>query len=88
MIKLVNTQADLCEQVANVDLSCPLEKGKTVIKKDVDLPKEIPPVSDVLVSCGPPTDDARKGTYTVTADAYTVDKRKILCLQATVTFSR
>jgi len=69
LIKLVNTQANLCEQVSNVDLTCPIEKGKTTIKKDVDLPKEIPP-----------------GTYTVTADAYTVDKRKIVCLQAVVTF--
>lgn len=45
LIRLVNTQADLCEQVGKVDLECPLKKGKTKIVKDVDLPKEIPPVS-------------------------------------------
>jgi hypothetical protein len=44
LIRLVNTEADLCEQVSNVDLSCPIKKGKTTIKKDVELPKEIPPV--------------------------------------------
>ena len=44
LIRLVNTEADLCEQVANVDLECPIKKGKTVITKDVELPKEIPPV--------------------------------------------
>jgi len=43
LIRLVNTQADLCEQVSNVDLECPIEKGKTTITKDVELPKEIPP---------------------------------------------
>jgi hypothetical protein len=49
LIRLVNTQADLCEQVSNVDLSCPIEKGKTTITKDVDLPKEIPPVCDIIL---------------------------------------
>jgi hypothetical protein len=45
LIRLVNTKADLCEQVKNVDMECPIEKGKTKITKDVDLPNEIPPVS-------------------------------------------
>ena len=44
LIRLVNTQADLCDQVSNVDLECPIKKGKTTITKDVELPKEIPPV--------------------------------------------
>jgi hypothetical protein len=69
LIRLVNTEADLCEQVSNVDMECPIKKGKTKITKDVELPMEIPP-----------------GTYTVFADAYTVDKKKIICLEATVTF--
>ena len=46
LIRLVNTEADLCEQVSNVDLTCPIKKGKTTIVKDVELPKEIPPVSN------------------------------------------
>ncbi|KAH8590429.1 putative Phosphatidylglycerol/phosphatidylinositol transfer protein [Bisporella sp. PMI_857] len=72
LIRLVNTEADLCEQVSNVDLECPIKKGETVIRKDVELPKEIPP-----------------GTYTVFADAYTKrpESKKILCLEATVTFT-
>ena len=45
LIRLVNTQALLCEQVSNVDLECPIKKGKTTITKDVEIPKEIPPVS-------------------------------------------
>lgn len=48
LIRLVNTQADLCEQVTNVDLKCPIKKGKTTISKDVQLPKEIPPVSSYI----------------------------------------
>ncbi|KAK4103785.1 hypothetical protein N658DRAFT_557547 [Parathielavia hyrcaniae] len=42
-IRLINTQADLCKEIKNVDLECPIEKGKISIIKSVDLPKEIPP---------------------------------------------
>ncbi|KAI0485273.1 ML domain-containing protein [Xylariaceae sp. FL0804] len=43
LIRLVNTKVDLCEQVENVDLSCPIEKGVLSITKAVDIPKEVPP---------------------------------------------
>ncbi|KAF2489337.1 hypothetical protein BU16DRAFT_531660 [Lophium mytilinum] len=43
LITLINQEADLCEQVKQVDLECPLDKGKLVLSKDVDLPREIPP---------------------------------------------
>ncbi|KAK5660392.1 hypothetical protein OQA88_12935 [Cercophora sp. LCS_1] len=42
-IKLIDTRADLCEEIKNVNLECPIEKGRISIVKDVDLPKEIPP---------------------------------------------
>lgn len=71
LIRLISTRADLCEQIKNVDLNCPIENGKLSISKSVDLPNEIPP-----------------GTYTVFADVYTVDAKKITCLTATVKFSR
>jgi len=71
LIRLINQKADLCDQIKNVDLECPIEKGKVVLTKDVDLPNEIPP-----------------GKYTVLADVYTVDDRKITCLQTQITFSR
>ncbi|TGJ83314.1 hypothetical protein E0Z10_g5465 [Xylaria hypoxylon] len=43
LIRLISTTADLCEQVENVDLKCPIEKGVLSITKDVDIPKEVPP---------------------------------------------
>lgn len=49
LIRLVSTKADLCEQVSNVDKECPIKKGEVTIKKDVDLPKEIPPVSNTIL---------------------------------------
>jgi len=70
LIRLVNTDTDLCEQVSNVDLKCPIKKGKTVITKDVELPKEIPPGTYTVFA------DA------YTKDK----KKKIVCLEATVTF--
>lgn len=47
LIRLINQDADLCEQVKNVDLECPLKKGDMELTKDIDLPKEIPPVSTI-----------------------------------------
>ncbi|KAL9595611.1 MAG: hypothetical protein Q9219_006348 [cf. Caloplaca sp. 3 TL-2023] len=42
LITLVNTKADLCEQMKQVDESCPLLGAKD-FTKEVTLPKEIPP---------------------------------------------
>jgi len=43
IITLIKQTVDLCEQVSNVDLDCPLDKGELSITKDVDLPSQIPP---------------------------------------------
>jgi len=43
LITIIRQTADLCDTVKNVDLECPLEKGKMTLSKDVELPKEIPP---------------------------------------------
>lgn len=43
-ITLINQKADLCEQIKNVDLDCPLKEGLTSLTKIVGLPNEIPPV--------------------------------------------
>ncbi|KAK3318300.1 ML domain-containing protein [Apodospora peruviana] len=50
-IRLINTKADLCEEIKNVDLECPIEEGKISITKSVELPKEIPPVSNCTRTC-------------------------------------
>jgi len=69
LIRLINQEADLCEQIGNVDLECPLKEGEMALTKDVKIPKEVP-----------------KGKYTVMAEAYTKDKKKITCLEAVVYF--
>lgn len=44
LIRLISTKADLCEQVKNVDMECPIEAGPLTFLKSVELPKEIPNV--------------------------------------------
>jgi hypothetical protein len=43
VITLIKQTVDLCEQVKNVDLDCPLD-GNLKFTKEVELPREIPPV--------------------------------------------
>jgi hypothetical protein len=72
LIRLVSTRADLCDQVENVDMECPIKKGKTTITKDVELPKEIPPGKYTVFA----------DVYTAEPES-----KHIVCLTATVVFS-
>ena len=58
LITLINQNADGCDTIKKGDLDCPLEKGEMSLTKDVDLPREIPPVR----TCNPTEsyDDANK----------------------------
>ncbi|KAI4140877.1 MAG: hypothetical protein LQ340_007779 [Diploschistes diacapsis] len=42
-IRLIHRREDLCQQMKNIDKECPLEKGETIITRDIDLPQQIPP---------------------------------------------
>jgi hypothetical protein len=43
LIKLIKTDADLCDEIeANTDLKCPLQ-GKQKFVKQVDIPSQVPP---------------------------------------------
>lgn len=88
LIRLISTKADLCEQIGNVDLKCPVQPGDIEITKAVDLPAEIPPVrtSSGIISFLSLTH--LQGKYNVLADVYTADDVSITCLTATVAFSR
>lgn len=61
-IRLIHQTYDLCEEVHNVDLECPIKKGSQVILKQVAIPDEVPPgkylvvaraysKEDVLITC-------------------------------------
>lgn len=49
-IRLLKQKFDLCEQVGNVDLKCPVEEGKLDLAKSVDLPQEIPPGKYLVIA--------------------------------------
>lgn len=51
LITLIKQEADLCDNLPKIDLSCPLKKGVLTLKKEVDLPKQI--VSSILHSRSP-----------------------------------
>ena len=87
-IKLLDQTMDLCEQIKNVDLECPIEKGKISITKDVDLPKEIPPVRIPTIGVSRKLLTHSQGKYIVNADVYSADDEHITCLTATVSFGR
>jgi hypothetical protein len=44
-IKLLHKKVNLCDEIGNIGLKCPLKKGDNKIDIKVDIPKEIPPVS-------------------------------------------
>ena len=44
LITLINQDADFCETVQKADLQCPIKKGDLSVTKDVDIPREVPPV--------------------------------------------
>ncbi|KAI2469368.1 phosphatidylinositol/phosphatidylglycerol transfer protein [Annulohypoxylon bovei var. microspora] len=70
LIRLISTTASLCEQIENVDLKCPIEKGPLSITKSVEIPKEVPPGTYNVYA------------EVVNADGTT----PVTCLQATVKF--
>ncbi|CCX31150.1 ML domain-containing protein [Pyronema domesticum] len=43
LITLIRETLDLCENSGQVDLKCPVEAGKLILTKSVDIPKQIPP---------------------------------------------
>jgi len=42
-IRLLQKRLDICDNADQLELSCPIEKGKWVLTKQVTLPKVIPP---------------------------------------------
>jgi len=42
LITLIKQEADLCDQISNVDLTCPLKKGPMELTKSVQIPKQVP----------------------------------------------
>jgi len=42
-VTILNQEFDLCDQMGEVDQECPLDEGRMIIKKAVDIPAQVPP---------------------------------------------
>ncbi|KAF2864517.1 hypothetical protein K470DRAFT_297506 [Piedraia hortae CBS 480.64] len=60
LITILNMKADLCEHVDEVELKCPLKKDDlSVLSKQVELPKQIPPGRYTVMADAYTKDDER-----------------------------
>jgi hypothetical protein len=41
LITLIKQEADLCDNLPKIDMSCPIEKGVLSLKKEVDIPRQV-----------------------------------------------
>ena len=83
LITLIQQTVSLCDQIQNVDLECPLEKGDMVLEKQVDLPNQIPPVRSLHAkNINQKLTFTLQGKYSVLADVYTKDQRQVTCLKS------
>ena len=72
LITIIRQTADLCDTIQKVDLACPLKKDE-----ETHLTKAVELPREI-----PP------GKYSVIADVYNKDEKKVTCLTATVEFKR
>lgn len=56
-IRLIHQRFDLCEEITKVDLECPINKGKQTIKKQVEIPEEVPPGKYTVIAKAFTADD-------------------------------
>jgi hypothetical protein len=76
-IKLISQTYDLCEQVGEVDLECPLSAGEYKLTKTVEIPGEVPPGKYTVYARAFTKDDEFISCITATV-VFSVDSWKIL----------
>ena len=61
LITLIKQEADLCDNLPKIDITCPVDKGLFTLDKEVDIPKQIVSSEakgshrDKLLTCIPAT---------------------------------
>ncbi|CDR45321.1 CYFA0S17e01552g1_1 [Cyberlindnera fabianii] len=76
-IKLLTQTYDLCEQVGEVDLECPLDKGEYKLAKTVEIPQEVPPGKYTVYARAYTKDDEFITCITATV-VFSIDAWKII----------
>lgn len=72
---------------ANASVQCPVEKGQYIVEQTVDLPKEIPPGSFIVLSFRN-TSDPLTAKFNIHIDGYTVDEDDLMCMDLTIDFTK
>ncbi|KAG5421097.1 NPC2 [Candida metapsilosis] len=67
-IKLIHQTYDLCKEITKVNLECPIEKGKQVITKEVEIPEEVPPGKYIVTARAFTKDDEYITCLTATVE--------------------
>jgi len=49
-IIILQEEADLCDQLPNVDLSCPLKKGPLDVTKEVEITSQVPEGKYIVIA--------------------------------------
>jgi hypothetical protein len=67
-IKLLHQTFDLCDEIENVGLECPIKKGPQTIQKEVQIPNEVPPGRYIVYARAYTKDDEFITCLTATVD--------------------
>ncbi len=76
-IKLISQTYDLCSEVGEVDLECPLQKGEYKLSKTVEIPDQVPPGKYTVYARAYTKDDDFIACITATV-VFSVDSWKII----------
>ena len=75
-IKLLEKTFDLCEEIQNVDLTCPVAAGAQSLAKTVEIPDEVPPGTYTVYARAFTAEDeyitCLTATVTFSTDSYAV----------------
>lgn len=56
-VQLIKQTYDLCEELPNVDMECPLKKGHYELTKEVEIPEQVPPGKYTVIAKAYTEDD-------------------------------
>lgn len=76
-IKLISQTYDLCSEVGEVDLECPLKAGEYKLSKTVEIPDQVPPGKYTVFARAYTKDDEFIACITATV-VFSVDSWKII----------
>lgn len=50
LITLIKQEADLCDNLPKIDITCPIDEGVMTLKKEVDIPNQVVSYSSTVIN--------------------------------------